>query len=158
MGHQCWGTRVIPDIRRKVEGIDALKERFADLLALGVRARLQDHRQRGPEVYALHASEVECIGKGKARAPHEFGCKVSVATPATKPKGGQFVLLTKALHGNPFDRYTLGPVVAELETLTGVETRRIHVGQGLSRPQPRREVPGVDHRPGAPRHPRSAAR
>ena len=42
---------------------------------------------------------VECIGKGKARTPYEFGCKVSVATPATKPKGGQFVLHAKALHG-----------------------------------------------------------
>ena len=52
--------------------------------------------------YALHAPEVECIGKGKARAPYEFGCKVSVATPATKPRGGQFVLHAKALHGNPF--------------------------------------------------------
>ena len=39
-----------------------------------------------------HAPEVECIGKGKARAPYEFGCKVSITTPATKPKGGQFVL------------------------------------------------------------------
>ena len=36
--------------------------------------------------------EEECIGKGKARAPYEFGCKVSIATPATAPKGGQFVL------------------------------------------------------------------
>src|SRR5205814_9782461 len=44
------------------------------------------------KVYSLHAPEVECIGKGKARAPYEFGCKVSIATPATKPKGGQFVL------------------------------------------------------------------
>jgi IS5 family transposase len=48
-----------------------------------VRVRFQDHRKRGPQVYALHAPEVECIGKGKARAPYEFGCKVSVATPAT---------------------------------------------------------------------------
>ena len=87
--------RVIRDIRRKIAGDEALQERFADLLALAVRVRFQDHRQRGPKslpsgsdprVYALHAPEVECIGKGKARAPYEFGCKVSVATPATKPK------------------------------------------------------------------------
>ena len=92
--------------------------------------RFQDHRQRGPKVYALHAPEVECIGKGKARAPYEFGCKVSIATPVTKPKGGQFVLHAKALHGNPFDGHTLGPVIAELEQLTGIETRRIHVDKG----------------------------
>jgi transposase, IS5 family len=122
--------RVIRDIRRKIAGNEALEERFADLLALAVRVRLQDHRQRGPKVYALHAPEVECIGKGKARAPYEFGCKVSVATPATKPKGGQFVLHAKALHGNPFDGHTLGPVITELEALTGLETRRIHVDKG----------------------------
>ena len=67
---------------------------------------------------------------GKARAPYEFGCKVSIATPATKPKGGQFVLHATALHGNPFDGHTLGPVVTELEQLTGIETRRIHVDKG----------------------------
>ena len=61
-------------------------------------------------------------------APAKAG--VSIATPATKPKGGQFVLHAKALHGNPFDGHTLGPVVAELEALTGVETRRIHVDKG----------------------------
>jgi transposase, IS5 family len=67
--------RVIRDIRRKIAGNPDLQARFADLLALAVRVRFQDHRQRGPKVYALHAPEVECIGKGKARAPYEFGCK-----------------------------------------------------------------------------------
>jgi IS5 family transposase len=94
------------------------------------RVRTQDQHQRGPKVYALHAPEVECIGKGKARAPYEFGCKVSIATPVTSPKGGQFVLHAKALHGNPFDGHTLGPVVADMEKLTGVEARRIHVDKG----------------------------
>jgi IS5 family transposase len=123
--------RVICDIGRKTAGDPAFRERFAELLGLAVRVRFQDHRQRGPKVYALHAPEVECIGKGKARAPYEFGCKVSIATPATKPQGGQFVLHAKALHGNPFDGHTLGPVVTELEPLTGVETRRIHVDKSL---------------------------
>jgi IS5 family transposase len=40
------------------------------------------------------------------------------------------VLHAKALHGNPFDGHTLGPVITELEQLTGVETRRIHVDKG----------------------------
>ena len=48
---------------------------------LSQRVLTQEQRQRGRKVYALHAPEVECIGKGKARAPYEFGCKVSVATP-----------------------------------------------------------------------------
>jgi IS5 family transposase len=40
------------------------------------------------------------------------------------------VLHAKALHRNPFDGHTLGPVVTELEKLTGIETRRIHVDKG----------------------------
>src|SRR5437762_11099602 len=126
--------RVIRDIRRKIVGNEGLQQRFADLLALAHRVRFQDHRRRGHKVYALHAPEVECIGKGKARAPYEFGCKVSIATPATKPRGGQFVLHAKAVHGNPFDGHTLGPVITDLEQQTGAETRRIHVDQGYRGP------------------------
>ena len=122
--------RLIRDIRRKIEGDAALKEIFAIPLSRAEQLRRQKQRQRGWKLYSLHAPEVECIGKGKARAPYEFGCKVSVATPVTKPKGGQFVLHAKALHGNPYDGHTLGPVVAEMERLTGVEARRIHVDKG----------------------------
>jgi hypothetical protein len=50
--------------------------------------------------------------------------------PVTSPKGGQFVLHAKALYGNPFDGHTLGPVIADMEKLTGVEARRIHVDKG----------------------------
>ena len=45
-------------------------------------------------------------------------------------QGWQFVLHAKALHGNPYDGHTLGAVIADLEELTGVETRRIHVDKG----------------------------
>jgi IS5 family transposase len=97
---------VIRDIYRKIAGNPALDARFAPLLSLAIRVRDQDQHRRGHKVYALHAPEVECIGKGKARAPYEFGCKVSLATPVTQPKGGQFVLHARALHGNPFDGHT----------------------------------------------------
>jgi IS5 family transposase len=50
--------------------------------------RQQEQRQRGPKACSLHASEVECIGKGKARAPCEFGCKVSIATLAANGAPG----------------------------------------------------------------------
>ena len=123
-------NRVIRDIRRKTKGNDELETRFAPLLSLAMRVSSQNKNQRGPKVYALHAPEVECIGKGKARAPYEFGCKVSVTTSATAPKGGQFVLHVKALSGNPFDGHTLGPMIDDLQQLTGVEAKRIHVDKG----------------------------
>jgi IS5 family transposase len=84
--------RLIRDIRRKTADDAALREIFAIPLTRADQVRRQRQRQRGWKLYSLHAPEVECIGKGKARAPYEFGCKVSIATPVTKPKGGQFVL------------------------------------------------------------------
>lgn len=63
-------------------------------------------------------------------SPYEFECKFSIATPVTHPKGSQFVKHATALHGNPFDGHTLDPVTAALETLTSVETCRIHVEKG----------------------------
>jgi hypothetical protein len=120
--HQVGTVRTIISesaIRRKIDGDAALEARLGPLLGLAQQVRSQDQHQRGPKVYALHAPEVECIGKGKARAPYEFGCKVSIATPVTSPKGGQFVLHAKALHGNPFDGHTLGPVIADMEKRGG---------------------------------------
>jgi hypothetical protein len=90
------------DMGRNIAGDSALKERLGPLLALAVRVRFQEARQRGPEVYSLHAPEVKCIGKGKPRAPYEFRCKVSLITPAAHPRA-EFVLHGKALHGNPYD-------------------------------------------------------
>src|SRR5262245_31490631 len=122
--------RIIRDIRRKIEGNTALKDRFGPLLDLALRVRHQEQRQRGPKVYSLHAPEVECIGRGKARAPYEFGCKVSIATPVTAPKGGQFVLHAKTLPGNPYDGHTLGVVIEDTERLTGCEIERAYVDKG----------------------------
>src|SRR5215470_6412349 len=69
--------RLIRDIARKIDGDADLEAAFVPLLSLATKVRQQDQHQRGRKVYALHAPEVECIGKGKARAPYEFGCKVS---------------------------------------------------------------------------------
>ena len=128
--------RLIRDIARKIEGDAALAARFRPLLLLAQRVLTQEQRQRGRKVYALHAPEVECIlgssprTKGKARAPYEFGCKVSVATPATRPRGGQFVLHARALHRNPFDGHTLKAAIADVEAISGVAVKRIHVDKG----------------------------
>ena len=94
--------RVIRDVDRKIEGDVWLKEMvFAHILSLARRVRDQKQHQRGPKVYSLHAPEVECIGKGKAHRPYEFGVKISVATTHRHAKGGQFVTHVKSLPGNP---------------------------------------------------------
>jgi IS5 family transposase len=72
--------RLIRDIRRKIDHDPELKEIFAVPLARAAQVRRQEQRQRGWKLYSLHAPEVECIAKGKAHKPYEFGVKVSIAT------------------------------------------------------------------------------
>ena len=119
--------RVIRDIARKIEGnVDLLgKIALGRMLALARRVLDQKHRQRGPKVYSLHAPEVECIGKGKAHRPYEFGVKVSVATTLAHAKGGQFVTHVKALPGNPYDGHTLETVIPDIEALIGNTIERL---------------------------------
>src|SRR6266699_3957942 len=122
---------VIRAIARKIDGDAWLKEAvFANILALARRVRDQKQHQRGPKVYSLHAPEVECIGKGKAHRPYEFGVKVSVATTHRHAKGGQFVTHAKALPGNPYDGHTLATVIPDMETLIGNTIERILADKG----------------------------
>ena len=44
----------------------------------------------GVQLYALHAPEVACIAKGKARNPDEFGAKVGIATTNREGLGEKF--------------------------------------------------------------------
>src|SRR6202048_2969401 len=122
--------RVIRDIARKIDGDHGLEGNFAHLLSLSRRGREQERGQRGAKVYSLHAPEVECIGKGKAHKPYEFGVKVSVATPLKHSKGGQFVAHVQALPGNPYDGHTLAEVVPAIEQLVGNTIERLHADAG----------------------------
>ena len=122
--------RLIRDIGRKIDGDNDLQEAFAVALSRASQIRGQKHRQRGWKLYSWHAPESECIGKGKARTPYEFGVKASLTTTNKRCKDGQFILHAKALPGNPYDGHTLKEVIEETETLTGREIERAYVDKG----------------------------
>jgi IS5 family transposase len=122
--------RTIRDIARGIAGEADLKAIFLRPLHLASRVLAQERHQRGPKVYSLHAPEVECIGKGKAHAPYEFGVKVSVATTLRRSKGGQFALHAKALPGNPYDGHTLATIVPDIEKTIGNEIERVLADAG----------------------------
>jgi len=123
--------RTIRDIGRKLPGADLLGGIVLErMLARARRVLEQKQHQRGAKVYSLHAPEVECIGKGKAHRPYEFGVKVSVATTLAHAKGGQLVTHVKALPGNPYDGHTLATVIPEMETLTGNIIERLLADKG----------------------------
>jgi IS5 family transposase len=122
--------RLTRDIAGKIEDDQDLREVFAIPLTKARQIRGQQQRQRGWKLYSWHAPEVECIGKGKAAKPYEFGVKVSLTTTNRRCKGGQFILHAKALPGNPYDGHTLRQAIEETQALTGREIERIYVDKG----------------------------
>jgi IS5 family transposase len=122
--------RTVRDISRQIASDAELDALFKWPLYQASTVLEQRQRQRGRKIYSLHAHEVECIGKGKAHAPYEFGVKVSVATTLKRSKGGQFALHAKALPGNPYDGHTLAAIIPDMEKTIGNEISRVLADAG----------------------------
>jgi transposase, IS5 family len=108
--------RLLRDVQRKVEGLGGTAIPSADkLTTLLERAwRIQRQQPKSPnKLYALHAPEVECIGKGKARQPFEFGVKASIAV--THKRG--LIVGARTFPGNPYDGHTLAGQIEQTTTL-----------------------------------------
>ena len=129
---RTWLGRLTRDITRKIAGVaEAARDAFAAPLERIAQLLRQRREDRGRDkIYALHAPEVECSGKGKARTRFEFGCKVSLATTNRPAPGGQFVVGARSLPGNPFDGHTLAAQIAQTERITGVAIERAYVDRG----------------------------
>jgi transposase, IS5 family len=108
------------EVQRKMaaqQALDGQRVNALRLAALGtLLARMErlltQQRHDKNKLYALHAPEVECIGKGKARKPYEFGVKVSIAI--THKSG--LMVGARTFPGNPYDGHILS---AQLEQ-TGI--------------------------------------
>ncbi|MBV8123325.1 MAG: IS5 family transposase [Paucibacter sp.] len=110
---RTWLGRVIRDVERKAAGGEfggRLKQRLE--IARRLHAQKRDSKNK---LYALHAPEVECLAKGKARTPYEFGVKVSVAVTA---KEG-LVVGMRSMPGNPYDGHTVDSQLEQVSILTG---------------------------------------
>ncbi len=104
---------LLREVRRKMVGV---AESVRDALEAWLQRAERLHAQRVHDknkLYALHAPEVECIGKGKARCPYEFGVKVSVAV--THRHG--LMVGARSFPGNPYDGHTLA---AQIEQTTAL--------------------------------------
>lgn len=106
--------RVHREVQRKLEQLpDSAQPKAKDLLHR-VRRILTQQTKDTNKLYALHAPEVECISKGKARTPYEFGVKVTIAT--TLKEG--LVVGMRSMPGNPYDGHTLQETIEQVEILT----------------------------------------
>ena len=73
------------------------------------------HKQQPKDknkLYALHAPEVECIGKGRARKPYEFGVRASITV--THKQG--LIVGAKTFPGNPYDGQAVEPAIGHLKS------------------------------------------
>lgn len=87
------------------------------------------HRQEthdGHKLYALHAPEVVCMSKGKARQRYEFGSKVGVVTSLKNC----WVLSSQSFWGSPYDGHTLTSNVANAVAKTGVKVKLAAADKG----------------------------
>jgi IS5 family transposase len=126
---RTWTGRLVRDIERKIEGQPQLGHACAPVLER-VKALLAQKPGDKRKIYALHAPEVECIAKGKARTRYEFGVKTSIAVTNARSGGGQFVVGIRAVAGLPYDGHTLKDQIAQVERLTGTLVKRVYVDKG----------------------------
>lgn len=124
---------VLREVGRKIIQVsEATALTLTNLQTLMQRAeRIRSQRPKDKnKLYALHAPEVECIGKGKARKPYEFGVKVSVAV--THKQG--LMVGARSFSGNPYDGHTLNEQLEQATILTedtGAKPKQIVVDLGF---------------------------
>ena len=118
--------RVHREIERKVhEFPEAMQDKAQDLLQRVGQILTQKTKDKS-KLYALHALEVECISKGKARTLYEFGVEVTVAT--TLKEG--LVVGMRSISGNPYDGHTLAETVEQVGILADVKPEIAIVDKG----------------------------
>ena len=96
------------EVDRKASAIGAaVRQALAQTLSKAQRIVAQSAQRKAVDgqrkLYAWHAPEVDCISKGKARTPYEFGVKVGIASTLH----GNLIVGARAFHGNPYDGHTL---------------------------------------------------
>jgi len=118
--------RVHRDVARRVEQLPEALRPQADNLLQRVQRILTQKTKDKNKLYALHAPEVECISKGKAKNPYEFGVKVSVAT--TLKEG--IVVGMRSMPGNPWDGHTLAETLEQVGILNDRQPKVVIVDKG----------------------------
>lgn len=110
--------RLQRELDRKASAIGAaVRQALGETLNKARRIVAQSGQRKAvdgqPKLYAWHASEVDCISKGKAKLPYEFGVKVGIASTLK----GNLIVGARAFHGNPYDGHTLNEQLEQASIL-----------------------------------------
>ena len=109
---------VMREVQRKLKapGLAASNAKALSELTMWLeraeRVRIQKTHDKN-KLYALHAPEVECIGKGKARKPYEFGVKAAVVI--SHQTG--LMVGARSFPGNPYDGHILSAALEQASNL-----------------------------------------
>jgi IS5 family transposase len=114
--------RVVREIQRQKQ---TPSNELAKLLETARRIHAQQRHDKN-KIYSVHEPAVECIAKGKAGKPYEFGNKVSVAVSS---RGGWFVG-ARSFAGSPYDGHTLAAQMKQVERMIGDSVGEVHVDMG----------------------------
>lgn len=118
--------RVMRDVERQAAQVgDSGRAALLGLIASTKRILSQKPKDKN-KLYALHAPEVECLAKGKARTPYEFGVKVSITT--THKEG--LVVGMRSMPGNPYDGHTLAEALEQAAILSDAKPEVAIVDRG----------------------------
>lgn len=104
---------------------DTQCEKFNEIVAKATKILCQEKTDKN-KIYSFHEPTVECIGKGKAHKPYEFGCKVSVMTT----NKSNFIVGIIAMHGNPYDGHTTNEASQQMVRITGKYAENTYVDLG----------------------------
>jgi transposase, IS5 family len=118
--------QVMRDVERQLDSVsDSSRHALQDLIGRTRRILSQRHKDKN-KLYALHAPEVECLAKGRARTPYEFGVKVSITT--TYKEG--LAVGARSMPGNPYDGHTLAEALEQAAILSDVKPEVAIVDRG----------------------------
>ncbi len=119
--------RVTLEVTRKLAEIPDNYQTIArQVTGHGAEKLLTQQREDKNKLYSLHAPEVECIGKGKARQKYEFGVKVSIATTHKEC----LVVGMRSMPGNPYDGHTVVPALEQVARMIDRLPKEIFVDLG----------------------------
>lgn len=126
--------RLARDIERsKTVLAQSIQEALNPLLSRAHRIAEQSRRKKTTKgrdkIYSWHAPEVECISKGKARTPYEFGVKVGIVTTLKS----NLIVGARSFPDNPYDGHTLAEALEQSSTLlqdTGIKPQVVYADLG----------------------------
>lgn len=138
---------VLRCVQRQMKAVSSnVAPHLLERLQTVVQRASRIHRQRPKDknkLYAMHAPEVECIGKGKASKPYEFGVKTGIAV--TYAHG--LMVGARTFPGNPYDGHILDAQLEQTNILledVGVKPTTAIVDLGFRGPVVDARSPNVE--------------